>query len=331
MIYKLMPRVQVRWHDVWLGAVVTALLFTIGKFLIGLYIGKSGVASGFGAAGSLVVVFVWVYYSAQIFLLGAEFTWVYAQHARLDARQRGRPTRSRQKAAQAPTQAPARSDAARRPATRRARRAAARDSGRLRRRGGRRGSDARATSAPASPASSPCASFFLACCADSEDRDLEHQRRQPAPAAPARVARRGRARRRRAAGAEGGRRRVPARPRSRRRLRRRLVRPANLERRRPARARHRSRSRRGAALPGDDADSHARYIEAAVERRPRRLDLPAQRQPAARARSSTTSWPGSSACSRTRARSPRAATRSSSPATTTSCRPTPTSTRPGRG
>ena len=56
MIYKLMPRVQVRWHDVWIGAVVTALLFTIGKFLIGLYIGKSGVASGFGAAGSLVVL-----------------------------------------------------------------------------------------------------------------------------------------------------------------------------------------------------------------------------------------------------------------------------------
>jgi len=79
MIYKLMPRVQVRWHDVWLGAVVTAALFSVGKFLIGLYIGKSGVASGFGAAGSLVVVFIWVYYSAQIFLMGAEFTWVYAR------------------------------------------------------------------------------------------------------------------------------------------------------------------------------------------------------------------------------------------------------------
>ena len=79
MIYKIMPRVQVRWHDVWLGAVVTAALFTLGKFLIGLYIGKSGVASGFGAAGSLVVIFVWVYYSAQIFLMGAEFTWVYAR------------------------------------------------------------------------------------------------------------------------------------------------------------------------------------------------------------------------------------------------------------
>ncbi len=79
MIYKMMPRVHVRWHDVSLGAIVTSLLFTIGKFLIGLYIGKSGVASGFGAAGSLIVVFIWVYYSAQIFLLGAEFTWVYAK------------------------------------------------------------------------------------------------------------------------------------------------------------------------------------------------------------------------------------------------------------
>ncbi len=79
MIYKLMPRVPVRWHDVLLGALVTAVLFTVGKFLIGLYIGKSGIASGYGAAGSLIVVFVWVYYSAQIFLMGAEFTWVYAR------------------------------------------------------------------------------------------------------------------------------------------------------------------------------------------------------------------------------------------------------------
>lgn len=78
MIYKIMPRVKVNWMDVWIGAAVTAMLFTIGKFLIGLYIGKSGVTSGFGAAGSLVVVLVWVYYSAQIFLLGAEFTWAYA-------------------------------------------------------------------------------------------------------------------------------------------------------------------------------------------------------------------------------------------------------------
>jgi membrane protein len=78
MIYKLMPRAKIEWHDVWVGAAVTAALFAIGKFLIGLYIGRSAVASSFGAAGSLVVVMIWVYYSAQIFLLGAEFTWVYA-------------------------------------------------------------------------------------------------------------------------------------------------------------------------------------------------------------------------------------------------------------
>lgn len=79
MIYKLMPRVSVKWRDVWLGAVVTSVLFTAGRFLIGMYIGRSNLATGFGAAGSLIVVFVWVYYSAQIFLLGAEFTWIYAR------------------------------------------------------------------------------------------------------------------------------------------------------------------------------------------------------------------------------------------------------------
>lgn len=78
MIYKIMPRVKVNWADVWIGAAVTALLFTLGKFLIGFYIGKSGLTSGFGAAGSLVVMLAWVYYSAQIFLMGAEFTWAYA-------------------------------------------------------------------------------------------------------------------------------------------------------------------------------------------------------------------------------------------------------------
>lgn len=78
MIFKIMPRVSVQWRDVWIGAAVTAVLFTVGKYLIGLYIGKTGIASGYGAAGSLVVVLVWVYYSAQIFLLGVEFTWVYA-------------------------------------------------------------------------------------------------------------------------------------------------------------------------------------------------------------------------------------------------------------
>jgi membrane protein len=78
LIYKVMPRVQVQWRDVWIGAVFTALLFTLGKSLIGFYIGSSGIVTGFGAAGSLVVVLLWVYYSAQIFLIGAEFTWVYA-------------------------------------------------------------------------------------------------------------------------------------------------------------------------------------------------------------------------------------------------------------
>ena len=78
LIYKFIPRVHVAWRDVWIGAAVTALLFAVGKFLIGLYLGKSSVASSFGAAGSLVVLMLWVYYSAQIFLFGSEFTWVYA-------------------------------------------------------------------------------------------------------------------------------------------------------------------------------------------------------------------------------------------------------------
>ena len=78
LIYKIVPRVHIRWHDVWVGAATTAVLFAVGKVLIGLYLGKSQISSGFGAAGSLVLVMVWVYYSAQIFLIGAEFTWVYA-------------------------------------------------------------------------------------------------------------------------------------------------------------------------------------------------------------------------------------------------------------
>jgi membrane protein len=81
MIYKILPRVRIGWRDVWVGAAVTALLFSLGKSLIGLYLGRSGAASGFGAAGSLILIIVWTYYSAQIFLLGAEFTHVYA-HAR---------------------------------------------------------------------------------------------------------------------------------------------------------------------------------------------------------------------------------------------------------
>ena len=79
MIYKIIPRVRIAWRDVWIGAAVTAALFAVGTWLIGLYIGKSSVTSAFGAAGSLVVMMVWVYYSSQIFLLGAEFTRVYAE------------------------------------------------------------------------------------------------------------------------------------------------------------------------------------------------------------------------------------------------------------
>jgi len=79
LIYKFMPRKPVLAADVWLGALLAALLFTGGKYVIGAYIGRSDIASGFGAAGSLVVVLVWVYFSAQILLMGAEFTCVYAR------------------------------------------------------------------------------------------------------------------------------------------------------------------------------------------------------------------------------------------------------------
>ena len=77
-IYKVLPAVQLAWRDVVIGAAVTALLFSIGKHLIGVYLGNSAATSMYGAAGSLLVVLVWVYYSAQIFLFGAEFTKVYA-------------------------------------------------------------------------------------------------------------------------------------------------------------------------------------------------------------------------------------------------------------
>ena len=79
-IYKILPDVPTTWHDVGVGAVATAVLFTIGKTVIGLYIGSSQVASSYGAAGALVIVLLWVYYSAQIFLLGAEFTRAWAAH-----------------------------------------------------------------------------------------------------------------------------------------------------------------------------------------------------------------------------------------------------------
>jgi len=78
MIFKFMPTAPIGWHDVWVGAIVTAVLFEVGKFGIGLYLGKSGVHESYAAAGSLVLLLAWVYYAAQIFLLGAEFTKVYA-------------------------------------------------------------------------------------------------------------------------------------------------------------------------------------------------------------------------------------------------------------
>jgi len=77
-IYKILPERRLAWRDVWIGAAVTALLFTLGKFAIGLYIGSSNMLSAYGGAGTLVLVLVWVFYSSQIFLLGAEFTKAYA-------------------------------------------------------------------------------------------------------------------------------------------------------------------------------------------------------------------------------------------------------------
>jgi membrane protein len=79
LIYKLLPDVKMAWRNVWPGAAVAALLFTIGKSLIGLYLGRSTVASVYGAAGSLVVILLWIYYSAQLVFFGAEFTKVYSR------------------------------------------------------------------------------------------------------------------------------------------------------------------------------------------------------------------------------------------------------------
>jgi membrane protein len=108
-IYKVIPRVRIAWRDVWVGAAVTAALFALGKWLIGLYIGKSGVTSAFGAAGSLVVLMLWVYYSAQIFLLGAEFTRVYAEErgSRMPAAARANTHIRVQAAANSPVAQPA--------------------------------------------------------------------------------------------------------------------------------------------------------------------------------------------------------------------------------
>jgi membrane protein len=82
MIYKVLPDVELRWRDVWVGSLVTAGFFSIGKQLIGLYLGTSTVASSYGAAGSVVVLLVWVYYTSQVVLLGAEFTRYYVEYYR---------------------------------------------------------------------------------------------------------------------------------------------------------------------------------------------------------------------------------------------------------
>ena len=82
LVYQVLPTCELRWRDVWVGALVTAGFFTIGKQIIGLYLGTSTVASSYGAAGSVVVLLVWVYYSAQVVLLGAEFTRYYVERFR---------------------------------------------------------------------------------------------------------------------------------------------------------------------------------------------------------------------------------------------------------
>jgi membrane protein len=86
LIFKYIPDAVVRWQDVWLGAAVTSVLFTIGKLLLGLYLGKAAVGSAYGAAGSLIALVVWVYYAAQILFLGAEFTQVQARRSGRDIR-----------------------------------------------------------------------------------------------------------------------------------------------------------------------------------------------------------------------------------------------------
>jgi membrane protein len=79
MIFKVLPDVKVAWREVWMGALLSAILFNVGKFALGLYLGRSSVASAYGAAGSLVIILLWVYYSSQTLFLGAEFTRVYAR------------------------------------------------------------------------------------------------------------------------------------------------------------------------------------------------------------------------------------------------------------
>jgi membrane protein len=99
-LFVLLPDVRIAWRDVWIGSLVTSLLFHLGKLLIGLYLGKASVGSPFGAAGSLAVLLVWIYYTSQVFLLGAEFTRAYTLRF-------GRPVRPRAGAAFRPAPGPA--------------------------------------------------------------------------------------------------------------------------------------------------------------------------------------------------------------------------------
>ena len=80
MLYKSLPNVRIVWKDVWIGAAITAILFSVGRAAIGLYLSRSAITSAYGAAGTLVVLLLWLYYSAQVFLLGAEFTCVYSNY-----------------------------------------------------------------------------------------------------------------------------------------------------------------------------------------------------------------------------------------------------------
>ncbi|MDQ2817080.1 MAG: YihY/virulence factor BrkB family protein [Candidatus Eremiobacteraeota bacterium] len=95
LIFKVLPETHIRWKDVWIGAGVTSLLFALGVFLIGLYLGHSAVGSTYGAAGSLVVILLWIYYAAQILLFGAEFTKVYAENHGSRAHAAGTPAAAR--------------------------------------------------------------------------------------------------------------------------------------------------------------------------------------------------------------------------------------------
>ncbi len=85
LVLRYVPDALVTWREAWVGGILSAFLFTVGKFLIGLYLGRAAIGSLYGAGGSVVVVTVWVYYSAQLFLFGAEFTRVYGQHLSLQA------------------------------------------------------------------------------------------------------------------------------------------------------------------------------------------------------------------------------------------------------